>query len=389
MQKPCSPNMNSKYKYIIIAGIATFVLIILYMRNQMSLSNGSECFDVPSSEKSDCIRPDIDRLLNNGRVDAALTFLRQYQVNDKNYYGTDCHGIAHYIGDKAYLVYKKGGKINVGSDSGVCVYGFYHAFTSSFIANGEYETVRSFCSGISKDKFQEISGCYHGMGHGAIYDFYEKFGIRDPLTLINKGVALCEKLELPEEGALECVTGVYDGIGDEVLDPSYTGLTPEIIYSYCVDQPKVYKGKCYENISHLVFRKTQSGFENLLNFALKNVEHDYVADAVKGLATIYVVDLKGEDIRIGIRLCLPLKDDAKTGCIKNMVYKVMADVEDGTQFEKGKDFCSLDVFGEIDRSFCVRVTLDALTGFYSQNQIEEKCEADSSFFGAACKSKFL
>ncbi len=376
-----------KFRYI----VALVVLFVLALSALISKGNGNldkqvgECVILQGSSKNNCVLDLVKNFTEKGKISESLSFLRAYSLRDSEYYGTDCHGAAHFIGDAAYGLYKTGKYTDFGKDSNVCSYGFYHAFTSSFVVSGDFTKVGDFCLGLETKSDQSAVGCYHGIGHGAIYDFFETYKIRDPQTIINKSVALCQKIMLNENGTRECITGVYDGIGDEVLDPSYTNLTPTIIYSYCKNQPEKYKPSCYENISHLVFRKTRLGFENLVNYATTKIEPDYRESAVKGLATIYVVDLKGGNIEEGVGICLKLAPNILRACIKNMTYKIAADIEDGSQYEAVKNFCYKAVFAGSNRDVCINSAVEILSDYFDPEELKVRCSKDTGEVPNLCK----
>src|SRR5687767_4329429 len=77
-------------------------------------SNGKECLKLLGEEKNTCVTNIVDKYLDRHQVSEALAFLNNYQELDKDFYATDCHGIVHYIGDKAYKFYKEGLRLDFG-----------------------------------------------------------------------------------------------------------------------------------------------------------------------------------------------------------------------------------------------------------------------------------
>lgn len=364
---------------ILIVGLSA--IIFWTSQNNSSLI----CLKLNGSEKNECVMRLLDRYLVKREVGKALSFLNNYQLQDKNFYATDCHGLVHYIGDNAYRFQKEGYKIDFGRFSSICEYGFYHAFTSSFILSGEFVEARKYCDEMTNKNSSGSVGCYHGMGHGAVYDFHEDYGITDPEMIITKGVGLCEQILSGDVGLNECVTGVYDGIGDVVLKESYKDLTPRKIYAYCINQPAKYKDICYENISHLVFRKTKLSFSYLVDFVMANPGIKNKKSAIEGLALIYIVDLKSESVDSGLLVCKKLPNDIKNACILNMGYKLAVDALSGKHFEAGKKFCTNSNLSEKESLECFSKVVGRLNSFYSKKQLESKCNSENiEIYKEAC-----
>jgi len=366
-----------------------FLVVIIFMFSAwmfMTKNTGeTTCIKLSGDEKSNCVLRETDKYLDRRRVDLALAFLNRYQIKDKNFYATNCHGVAHYIGDRAFALYKQGYRLDYGKYTNICVYGFYHAFTSSFIHIGQFSEARDFCTGLEKNSSSSAPSCYHGIGHGAIYNFYEDYGIRDPQEIINRSVDLCLKVLDLEHKINECMSGVYDGIGDEVLSPEYTGLTPNIIFGYCKNQPQKYKPNCYEMISHLVYRKTKINFRDLVNYVSVNpiVEDKYAA--ISGLALIYIVDLKGGNIDEGIAVCKDLPDNLKEACFKNMAFKLADDEVNKKHYQAVKDFCNNHLLTSDERKLCFELGTKSLSIYYSRNEIEDLCNSENvDIFKSAC-----
>lgn len=346
---------------------------------------GSECKNLARKQKDDCVKKILDSYISKNRIKESLDFLHSYANSDTNYYSDDCHGMAHYIGDKAFLLHNKGIKFDVGQHSNICVYGFYHAFTSSFILAGKGSEAKDFCLGLEKNDVSAAQGCYHGIGHGSIYDYNQDYGIKDPLQIIQKSVILCKTILGNLPGVNECITGVYDGIGDVVLDDYYKGLTPSVIYGYCLTQEEKYKPSCYENISHLVFRKTRLGFSYLVNYVMNDRLIKYKTDAIGGLSTIYIVDLKGGNINDGISACMNTPGDIRNTCLRNMVMKLGADAPDEGKYDAVRNFCGNSLITGPDRVTCFNNGIVGLLTYYSRDKILGLCNSDKvDFFRSTC-----
>lgn len=336
-------------------------------------------------QKNECIKKKLDEFIAKKQIKEALAFMYDYINLDKNYYGDDCHGMVHYIGDKAFILYNKGEKFDIGPYSNICVYGFYHAFTSSFILAGRSAEARDFCLSLEKTDASSALGCYHGIGHGSVYDYNEDYSIKDPLQIIQKSVVLCKSILGNLPGVNECITGVYDGIGDVVLDPFYKGLSPEIIYGYCLSQAEKYKPACYENISHLVYRKTLLGFPYLVNFVMKDAKIKYKSEAIGGLSTIYIVDLKGGNIDVGITVCTKLPNPEKDMCLRNMAMKLGQDALVENKYKAVRDFCSNKLIDKQASESCYKSGIVSLFLYLSHDKLLSICQDEKiDFYKTTC-----
>lgn len=368
----------------VILTVFSIAMVVVAVNNPQS-----KCLALLGNEKSSCVIRLLDKYIHRREIGLALSFVNDYQNKDKNFYATDCHGVVHYIGDKAYEFYKQGYDIDFGKFSNICVYGFYHAFTSSFILSGSSMEARSFCDELRDTSPNEAVGCYHGIGHGAIYYFNEDYGITEPIILINKSADLCQKILYQDDGLGECMSGVYDGIGDVVLGPSYNDLTPKKIYRYCSNQPEKYKEDCYRNVSHLVYRKTQISFGDLVSFVMGSPAIFYKKAAVEGLATIYIVDLKDGDANTGISVCQTLPRDIKLACIGNMGYKFATDALKNRYYEATTNFCGNPLLSNEEKEGCFRFVVSRLTSFYGRDKLVSVCKSEKNIlFKNICLNEF-
>ena len=365
-------NKNLSVWVLAVVLTAFSVAMIIVAKNNPQ----SKCLVLLGNEKSSCVIRLLDKYIHRREIGSALSFVNNYQNKDKNFYATDCHGVVHYIGDKAYEFYKKGYDLDFGKFSNICVYGFYHAFTSSFILSGDNEGAQIFCDRLNAVSPKKGVGCYHGIGHGAIYNFHEDYGIVDPIKIINKSIDFCEKILSQNKGLMDCVSGVYDGIGDVVLGSTYQNLTPQKIYRYCEGQPDKYLDDCYQNISHLVFRKTQVSFKELVDFVMNSAVIKNKRAAIEGLATIYIVDLKGGDLEVGVAVCQELPNDIKVACLSNMAYKLASDALKNKHYEAARNFCGNRLLSDSEKSNCFALVVVRLTSFYSKEELISQCRKE-------------
>lgn len=364
------------------------LILILLFSFWVILNNDTHenrCIKLSGYQKNECVMSLVDKFLDKRRVDYALAFLNKYQIKDKNFYATDCHGVAHYIGDQAFALHKQGYRLDYGKYTNICVYGFYHAFTSSFILLGEFDRARDFCGGLEKKSNSSAPSCYHGIGHGAIYNFYEDFGIRDPEEIIDRSVELCQKVLDKDYKLNECLSGVYDGIGDVVLKSEYTGLTPDIIFGYCTNQPKKYKPNCYAMIAHLVYRKTKISFSELVKYVLVNPKVEDKPAAISGLSLIYIVDLKDGNIDEGVSVCKNLPLNLKVECFKSMGYKLADDEVTGKHYEAIKGLCSNHLLTDTESRLCFELGVQTMFIYYKKDELKGLCNSETvDIFKTTC-----
>jgi hypothetical protein len=158
----------------------------------------------------------------------------------------DCHGLAHELGENAYLKFRSDGLAALDGDAYFCGFGFWHGFIGAVIRQGdELVDVLRFCEA---QKGGSRSSCYHGVGLGFLDDPPPAETWGDPLKMTEPGLRICATL--PREVAGNCASGVFHPLIEMASNGKYgVRLDREHPLSICDIQPGSYRWHCFEQLA--------------------------------------------------------------------------------------------------------------------------------------------
>ncbi len=350
------PILRHKKKPLII--LAIFVLAASYfLFNDINTVDPkkSECLHASVEDKFDCLKTVLDKFVENEDVGGAIAYLYYYQRLDDNLGAEDCHFLAHYVGDEAYRLYRKGYELDFGDEAQVCNHGYYHSFMTETILSGEGERASEFCEALVAKQPGVSEACYHGIGHGAIFAIAENTNVSLE-TALTEGINMCEKILGKESGRklIDCVKGVYGGLADTINLEEAVKNYPDkqSFYELCFDVQDAYKEICYEEVAVITYPVNPNSFSEVIEKAMSDSRlGEGRISLVGGLAVVYASNI-GEALSDEIEVCKSLPVEYKDACLLGMVSALYWNEPDSSRDRKAEAFCKKEVLSEEERNMC-------------------------------------
>lgn len=247
-------NISNLLKWFLL--ISTLILLAFFLRKSY-IEKYRPCLNLDSKSEElqlHCWEQVADKLAKNDGLKKGFEMLPVYQANNPKF-GESCHEYMHqlgHFGSNYYWDYKKGGQINIPTESEACNYGFYHGLMAAIMTQGVgVAQAKDFCLAVEKSFGSNnpilLDNCYHGIGHGLEYSLVNW---DNPQPDINTSIDKCEQLG---EGGRSCVRAMFGDLlsryVSEVLskkDPDFFKKSInqyEDMYSICKFFPN-YRQEC-------------------------------------------------------------------------------------------------------------------------------------------------
>lgn len=347
--------------------------------NRTSAQN-NECSGLERGQRIQCWSDTIDFVLENKGIDEALqTLAGIYEREPKAGFAQSCHGLTHSIGEEAYRRFSNGEEFVVTPKSTYCDFGFYHGFMETLlIATGDISKAREFCVYIEAELSGALPGvalqCYHGIGHGVV-------GVHDPRvwgdarSLANPAVKLCEEVAKNDVQLENCLSGVFNGIGNYYLSGKYGLLIEkEDPLWLCREQRERYKAVCYGLMARVLLHFANYDFPAAVRSGKEAVEETYMMVVVNNLAVLNAgLKIYEKDHNTHIASCKKLTENLRLACLTGYATGLM-------QFGKPQDehveaiaFCQSDALDPEEQRVCFQHTFSYLRNLYSSEKIKILC----------------
>lgn len=374
--------------FVIFCGVLIFVSFFVFGNADSKITTAS-C-ENKTDEELLCWRGLIQSALKKQGVAAA------FDVIEKAYsFYPDCHGFAHFIGEKAFKLFSDKKEITLGAKTHYCGYGFYHGFMEALLqSGGSMQEARSFCFYVG-EKLAAVSSdargaCYHGIGHGAV-DGGDPRSWGYPQKMIDPGLALCESVSETEREKYRCVTGVFNALEILSSDPTYKlKEIKEDPFSFCATQPETYKEPCYTNMIPVLLRLTGNNLQEVAHFieAIEENEGDYEMRSVvisalfHEYARLYPEEMG--DAKRGILMCRSLARELRLACIEGLAGGHMKYGKPKEEYRNGLAFCKSSALFEEERDACFRQIVSTLSVWYSREKAAAICRMVEDTYRQFC-----
>ncbi len=203
---------------------------------------------------------------------------------------SECHSMAHNIGEIGYWSYSTNAKVINSQKVSVCGFGYVHGFMQEFAHHSPdfYSKSKSFCDYFSKEvkydsddwQITPEDTCYNGIGHGIVYLNFEDYR-NDLVSLARTSGAKCSEINSAPAPLDHCLQGVFSGISGLYLGTHgfFLPLPDTEPLSLCTKFDKEYKLRCLANMIPVVGVIYNHNLENLLmtikNMSKEDLEHSY------------------------------------------------------------------------------------------------------------------
>jgi len=297
-----------------------------------------------ASFKPSCYDREIPKLMSKISMEEAFNVTRIVQSIDTSY--TFCHVLGHEL--SAIEVRRDPSKwrdVLTRCPSGVCSNGCLHGglqekFRAESLTDEQIEKLIPDLSTLCEPRGEwrptglEQASCYHALGHLAIY-----------MTKADtvKGVALCDKVAIQDNGARDYRSLCYDGVFMQIhqpLEPEdfalIKGKQPKAsdIEKYCTPYNPVARASCL-NESWPLFREQILTPQGIEEFCSK-VEEDYRGRCYSAMFYIVTAQLHLDPGSME-KFCAEISDEMRPQCFANAASRMME--VDYKFINQAVDFC--------------------------------------------------
>lgn len=351
----------------------------------------SRCFNLPTNEKKYCWDSAIRWITQYEGIDRALDAIQTWSTTRSDI-KKNCHDLLHSIGQEAYALYKKGGRIALTEQSQVCAHGFYHGVMESFIGKGEdIRLAGSFCESVTADQKEKqsalLGSCYHGIGHGAILLHHNNAGT-EPWNLVNTGIYLCQQATDTPMKLQNCVNGVIDGLASAFVTGEYSLSESMKVdpLQICRKLNDVHKAACYTGLDWLILHIADKDLWKAAKFIEAIAEDTYAIASIHELASLSVFILKDPtSVKHTVFVCRTLQARLRLPCIQGLSaglfwYVGLPDHE----YEPMLALCQNKILLPVESDACFGELIVVAHIRYSKERVKQICTSLLTHYQTQC-----
>lgn len=355
----------------------------------LPLKLSDKCQNFPQDKRQQCFEQNIKSILNQRGIDAALQELADFSSQDRPSLAL-CHGLAHKIGEAAYLTFKDGKGFSVSPKVTYCSYGFFHGFMETAIQQSEnFSRVRAFCSYINKQitsyGLDLKSECYHGIGHGLVTEYESNTAAINVSILSKQALDLCDQVAERMEQSSQCATGVFNGIGNLYTASEYgLKIKKDDPLWLCKGQPDRFKDPCYGLMARVYLPAAKNDLADAIKLAVNTAEDYYLESVVANIATIFVGTNSNQDLSNFINTCKSFSQRISDACLLGSVNGYLQFGKPDKEHVGALNFCESPLLTKTDKSNCFKETFAYLTKLYADDKLKEICKSIEIEFQNLC-----
>ncbi len=366
----------------------TGMLIILLTKDRFGIS--SRCSSLKEdAKKIECWKKIIDTNLARGDLDGSMSLVAEFYQID-SVFAANCHDFTHSVGKKAYELFSKGVKFQVGSKTSYCAYGIYHGFMENLVAkSGDIQTARDFCRQVDAELSKTSPGakfaCYHGIGHGWTNVHDSKFS-GDELAIIKPSLALCEKVTDDSEELKICATGVFDSISIGYYNKiNNLVMNKKDPYWLCKLQSDKYKQSCYMDISPAVLWLGDYNLDKALAF-VATVEPKFRSLVTKTLSedSVRFILRDSKNIETQIDICRKMGGEMSGMCIKGIAQGYLQFGPPKEEERLALIFCGNNYLTENEKQLCYGQLSQSVKIILPDERYKEACSKIPEQYQEVC-----
>ena len=360
---------------IVFSGIIFF----FFVEQKRNVTDRTACDKTATQEQAQCWADSIERAMHERGVESAFSVLTDLSSRNKNEdFARACHALVHLIGAEAYKRFAAGEKFSITDKSANCDFGFYHGFMEALLTStGDISQARDFCRVVDAEIAARLPGiklqCYHGIGHGAV-ELHDPRAKGDVMAFVKPARALCEKVSDNKEQLENCLSGVFNGIGNFYISRQNGFVIDKNDPMWiCRQQPDEYKSVCYGLLARVLYARVGNEFLPAIRSAQKNVEKPYVLTVVGNIAAMETnyFGNSHEDKIIGE--CQALERETRRSCIQGYVSGLIQVGQPGREQVNALSFCNNTALLPEDHSSCFSRLLNDFSKMRSHEQITNLC----------------
>ena len=317
----------------------------------------------------------IELALQTKGVDVAFDIVSELYLAEP-VFAKNCHGFVHKLGRAAYHEFRAYGILPSSPKISSCGYGFYHGFMEALTQTSrDLSVAREFCSEAQK-RLALVLGdaCFHGIGHGAVNMTESRAGNKAQ-ALIDRALAICEKVARVETDYLRCSSGVFMEIakyyteekGGLVLDRNDP-------LKVCREQKERDKNDCYTQMNGALNWLTKNNFTNGAKYVERISEDAYAQGTILALISTSV-NLNKPDHTPEIFSCRSLSLRLRLHCIKGIALGFMLRWSPGNEHQRALQFCATPIMMAEEKMACQELVMKELRYRYTIEKFMEICES--------------
>lgn len=336
------------------------------------------------AERYRCWDRTIKNELEGDDVARALGQLKYFSGESPDFVQT-CHTLAHKVGERAYQDFAAGRGITITADTQVCDFGFYHGFMTKFLADSrEYSRLGLFCTTLrdtdaNGDLYALRWACFHGIGHGSVAEYDVSAWSNGSIKPLTYTISICRMAAQSQADYIKCVAGAYNGMSygtyKEIIDPK----DPFKICRQVSDAD--IPSECYANFALNVINFTDHRtIQEAIALAAPYTPREYLLVAIPTFADKAARKLDTQHDFT----CMQLAADEVTPCMRGFISGLVQLEVFDTKERRAFALCASNLVSDALRTQCYRDSLDTLSNFWSQEQIETSCTLAPEQGRAAC-----
>ncbi len=304
-------------------------------------------------EQLNCWTDYFESVASKKGSEVALEIIKRFKEQDAAF-ASDCHTVVHTVGEVAYWLYSKNGKLPESGIVSVCGYGFIHGFMQEFghhdinFTDKVVPTCDHFVNQISYADYEKtvepIDQCYHGAGHGLLFLYFSDYWDNEA-EIVRRGAEDCRALSNDSRIVSNCVYGLFGGIGE-----LYTGghgykkeLDPADPFKLCRVQENNLKEACYDSFLPVTWVYAKNDIEKTLAYYAKVEERQFLGQAMYNFGDIISHDFWRGLIseKETLAACRSLEPGLYERCLFGFAEGVIRNGLPETAYGKALDFCAL------------------------------------------------
>lgn len=378
--------------FLILFGLIAFEINTLWGDKVSNVSKKhalyNACNELETPQKMQCWENVMESTLNTEGLDNAFELMDSL-FNSDPLFASECHGLAHLLGEKAYQLFSTNQDFTLSSKASYCGYGFYHGFMEKLLLSGGKPTeARKFCEDAGKKLREETvdaeGACFHGIGHGAVEDVTDPTLFGDSQAIIQPSLLTCEQVSDTEDKLFRCVTGVFNGLEIVSTQKRYElSLNYEDPLWICRIQPEKYKRACYTQFVVAVMNVTNTDFDKSAQILDTIPENAYAQESLSGLV-VELVRMGKTDHKQTLDYCHSLSSRFQLPCVTGFAEGFLKYGPPQKEYVGALEFCKSELLTNQERQACYNRVLPLLRILYTVEKSRQICQLVDKEYRGNC-----